>query len=155
MPLSHIEHFLVAADDMEKTRDWYRAVLGMEEGWHPEFGFPVYWMYLNGKDVVHISQSAQHASQNQKVYLGRTAQDAGAGTGAVDHIAFRATGLKAMLAHLRSHHAKFTQRRASNQALYQLFVFDPNGIKIELNFDAAEAVGVEPDVVAANFAKQA
>lgn len=155
MSLSHIEHFLVATDDMEKTRDWYHAVLGMEEGWHPEFGFPVYWMYLNDKDVVHISRSAKHASENQRVYLGRASQDTGAGTGAVDHIAFRATGLKTMLAHLRAHNIAFTERRAGNQALYQLFLFDPNGIKIELNFDATEAMGVEPEIVAANFAKQA
>ena len=92
MPLSHIEHYLVAADDMERTRDWYRDVLGMQEGWHPDFGFPVYWMYLDGVDVVHIGRSAKHASDNQKTYLGRLAQDSGAGTGAIDHIAFRAKG---------------------------------------------------------------
>jgi catechol 2,3-dioxygenase-like lactoylglutathione lyase family enzyme len=155
MPLSHIEHFLVAADDMETTKDWYRAVLGMEEGWHPDFGFPVYWMYLDGKDVVHITESAKHATANQKAYLGRTSQDTGSGTGAVDHIAFRATGLSDMLAHLRASHIEFTERRASNQALYQLFLLDPNGIKIELNFDTSEAAGREPEVLAANFAKQA
>jgi len=82
VPLSHIEHYLVAADDMERTRDWYRDVLGMQEGWHPDFGFPVYWMYLDGKDVVHIGRSARQASDNQKAYLGRLAQDSGAGTGA-------------------------------------------------------------------------
>src|SRR5579859_7261167 len=80
MPLSHIEHYLIAADDMERTRDWYRDVLGMQEGWHPDFGFPVYWMYLDGKDVVHIGRSARHASENQKAYLGRIAQDTGGGT---------------------------------------------------------------------------
>src|SRR5690242_12053212 len=99
MPLSHIEHYLVAADDMERTRDWYRDVLGMQEGWHPDFGFPVYWMYLDGVDVVHIGRSARHASDDQKAYLGRLAQDSGAGTGAIDHIAFRAKGLKQTMAH--------------------------------------------------------
>jgi len=94
MPLSHIEHYLVAADDMERTRDWYRDVLGMQEGWHPDFGFPVYWMYLDGVDVVHIGRSAKHASENQKAYLGRIGADSGTGTGAIDHIAFRAKDLK-------------------------------------------------------------
>jgi catechol 2,3-dioxygenase-like lactoylglutathione lyase family enzyme len=28
MPLSHIEHFLVATDDIDKTADWYCRVLG-------------------------------------------------------------------------------------------------------------------------------
>ena len=155
MPLSHIEHFLVAADDMEATRDWYRTVLGMEEGWHPDFGFPVYWMYLNGKDVVHITRSAAHASENQKIYLGRASQNTGGGTGAVDHIAFRATSLSSTLTHLRAQHVEFTERRASNQALYQLFLYDPNGVKIELNFDAAEAAGREPPVRASDFKRQA
>ena len=142
MPLSHIEHCLVVADDMEATRDWYCTVLGMEEGPHPDFGFPVYWLYLNGRDVVHIGQSAKHAGESQKTYLGRTSRNTGSGTGAIDHIAFRATGLAAMMAQLRSRGIEFTERRAGNQARYQLFMVDPNGVKIELNFDADEAHGL-------------
>jgi catechol 2,3-dioxygenase-like lactoylglutathione lyase family enzyme len=153
MPLSHIEHYLVAADDMAKTRDWYCAVLGMEEGAHPDFGFPVHWLYLNGCDVVHIGPSAKQAGENQRAYLGRTSQDTGSGTGAIDHIAFRATGLKSTMAQLRSQGIEFKERRASSQSLYQLFMYDPNGIKVELNFDASEAEGLEPEVLAANFSR--
>lgn len=138
MPLSHIEHFLVAADDIDATRDWYARVLGMTPGPHPDFGFPVHWMYIGGVDVVHIGPSARKAGERQKQYLGRTSQDAGAGTGAVDHIAFRATGLKSMLEHLRREGVEFTQRRANGQALQQLFFYDPNGIKIELNYAEEE-----------------
>ena len=148
MPLSRIEHYLIAADDMERTRDWYRDVLGMEEGWHPDFGFPVCWMYLEGKDVVHIGASAKHAGEVQKAYLGRIGEDSGAGTGAIDHIAFRAKGLKDTMAHLRRHKIEFNERRANGQALYQLFMHDPNGIKVELNFDAAEAEGLGPEITA-------
>lgn len=154
MPLAHIEHYLIAADDMEATKAWYCSVLGMTEGWHPEFNFPVYWLYLDGKDVVHIGQNAKHATDNQKTYLGRTSENTGTGTGAIDHIAFRATGLPAMMAHLKQHKIEFKERRANGQSLYQLFMFDPNGIKVELNFDAAEAVGHTPEVNAASFVKQ-
>ena len=154
MPLAHIEHYLIAADDMEATKTWYCNVLGMQEGWHPEFNFPVYWLYLEGKDVVHISQSAKNATDNQKTYLGRTSQNTGAGTGAIDHIAFRATGLTDTMAHLKGIGIDFKERRANGQALYQLFMFDPNGIKVELNFDAVETAGVEPEVNAASFVKQ-
>ena len=143
MPLSHIEHFLVAADDIDATRDWYARVLGMRAGPHPDFGFPVHWMYIGDVDVVHIGPSAKAAGEAQKRYLGRTSQDTGAGTGAIDHIAFRATGLPAMLEHLREQGVAFSQRRANGQALFQVFFQDPNGIKIELNFAAAEAEGVE------------
>src|SRR5688500_19233663 len=101
MPLSHIEHFLVASDDIDATRDWYARGLGMTSGPHPDFGFPVHWMYIGEVDVVHIGPSARMAGAIQKQYLGRTSQDAGQGTGALDHIAFRAKGLPAMLQHLK------------------------------------------------------
>jgi catechol 2,3-dioxygenase-like lactoylglutathione lyase family enzyme len=138
VPLSHIEHFLVAADDIDATRDWYARVLGMSSGPHPDFGFPVHWMYIGDVDVVHIGPSAKGANERQKAYLGRTSENTGTGTGAIDHIAFRATGLQAMLEHLRAEGVSFSQRRANGQALFQVFFNDPNGIKIELNFDAGE-----------------
>jgi catechol 2,3-dioxygenase-like lactoylglutathione lyase family enzyme len=151
MPISHIEHFLIAADDLDATRDWYARVLGMRSGPHPDFGFPVHWMYLGEVDVVHIGPSAKKAGEIQKKYLGRTSQDSGSGTGAIDHIAFRATGLRKMLEHLRAEKVPFTQRRANGQALFQLFFYDPNGVKIELNYDASEAEGVSPDLMASDL----
>ena len=151
MPLKHIEHFLVAADDIDATRDWYARVLGMTSGPHPDFGFPVHWMYLGELDVVHIGPSARMAGAIQKQYLGRTSQGSEQGTGAIDHIAFRATGLRAMLEHLKREQIRFTQRRANGQALFQLFFHDPNGIKIELNFDAKEAEGIAPELMAADL----
>jgi len=153
MPLSHIEHFLIAADDIDATRDWYARVLGMTSGPHPDFGFPVHWMYLGGVDVVHIGPSAKMAGAIQKQYLGRTSQGTGQGTGALDHIAFRATGLKDMLHHLRAERVAFTQRRANGQALFQLFFHDPNGIKIELNYEASEAEGIAPELMASDLIK--
>src|SRR4051812_16793660 len=151
MALSHIEHFLVAADDIDATRDWYGRVLGMRAGPHPDFGFPVHWMYIGEQDVVHIGPSAKNAGEIQKKYLGRASQDAGSGTGAIDHIAFRATGLPQMLSHLKAEKVPFTQRRANGQALFQLFFHDPNGIKIELNYAAAEAEGIAPELMASDL----
>ena len=153
MPLTHIEHYLVAADDLDATRDWYARVLGMTSGPHPDFGFPVHWMYIGDVDVVHIGPSARMAGENQKKYLGRTSQDAGSGTGALDHIAFRATGLREMIGHLKAQGVDFRQRRANGQALFQLFFHDPNGIKIELNFAAAEAEGIEPELMASDLSR--
>jgi catechol 2,3-dioxygenase-like lactoylglutathione lyase family enzyme len=154
MPISHIEHFLVAADDIDATRDWYARVLGMQPGPHPDFGFPVHWMYVNGVDVVHIGPSAKSAGEIQKKYLGRSSQQSEAGTGAVDHIAFRATGLRDMLQHLRAERVSFSQRRANGQALFQLFLYDPNGIKIELNYAAEEAEGIRPELMASELIAQ-
>ena len=150
MPLSHIEHFLLQTTDMEKTRAWYVNVLGMRVGPSPDFKFPVFWLYLGDKDVVHVTEGGAKVSENRKRYVGQESQ-ATAGSGAVDHIAFRATGLREMIAHLRSRGVDFKQRQVDDQGLYQLFMFDPNGVKIELNYSNNEAEGLRAEVKASEL----
>ena len=41
MAISHLEHFLVVAQDYEATVQWYIDNLGFEEGPHPDFGADV------------------------------------------------------------------------------------------------------------------
>jgi len=36
---------------LQATRNWYVDVLGMREGWHPDFKFPVVWFYLRSSTV--------------------------------------------------------------------------------------------------------
>jgi catechol 2,3-dioxygenase-like lactoylglutathione lyase family enzyme len=150
MPLSHIEHFLVQTEDMEKTKNWYVDVLGMQVGYNPDFKFPVCWLYIDDKDVVHITEGGKNISDNRKKYLGQQS-DAVRGTGVVDHIAFRASGLKEMISHLQSSGIEFNQRQVDDQGLSQLFMFDPNGIKIELNFPAVEAGDLKAGVLASEL----
>ena len=69
----------------------------------------------------------------------------------IDHVAFRATGLAEMLAHLDELGVAYKERQVDNQGLYQLFLFDPNGVKVELNFSAAEAKGRRAAVMASDL----
>ena len=154
MPLSHIEHFLVAADDIDATRDWYARVLGMKSGPHPDFGFPVHWMYLG--------ERRRRAHRAEREDGGRDPEEvprphlAGRGHGhrcdrphrlPRDRAARNARALE------RTAKFPFSQRRANGQALFQLFFYDPNGIKIELNYDAAEAEGIAPELMASDLIK--
>ena len=150
MPLSHIEHFLLQTADMEGTRKWYVEVLGMRVGPSPDFKFPVFWLYLGDKDVVHVTEGGKGVSENRRKYVGQQS-DAVSGTGVVDHIAFRATGLRDMLAHLKSLGIDFKQRRVDDQGLYQLFMFDPNGVKVELNYASDEAAGLRAELMASEM----
>jgi hypothetical protein len=68
------------------------------------------------------------------------------GSGVVDHIAFGATGLKEMRRHLR----RIGATGRSSGPLPDL-PFDPNGVKVELSYDAAEAEGLTAEVVAAEL----
>ena len=150
MPLSHIEHFLLQTADMDKTREWYVKVLGMRVGPNPDFKFPVFWLYLGDKDVVHVTEGGAKVSENRKRYVGQESQ-ATAGSGAIDHLAFRATGLREMMAHLEGLGVDFKQRQVDDQGLYQLFMFDPNGVKIELNYSNTEAKGLKAGLMASEL----
>jgi hypothetical protein len=101
---------------------------------------------------VHITEGGAKAGENRKKYVGQEST-ATHGTGVVDHIAFRATGLKQMLEHLSAEKVDFKQRQVNDQGLYQLFMFDPNGIKIELNFANAEAQGLRPELLASDLGR--
>ena len=150
MPLSHIEHVLIQTADIAKTVEWYVRVLGMRAGFTPDFKFPVQWLYLGDRDVVHVTEGGASTSENRKRYVGQQTT-ATEGSGAIDHVAFRCTGLRETLAHLRAEGVEFKERQVNDQGLYQLFLFDPNGIKVELNFANAEAAGLRAEVMASEL----
>lgn len=152
MPLTYLEHFLIQTTDFQATCDWYERVLGLERGYTPDFKFPVQWMYLGDRDVLHITEGGAKVSENRLRYNGQESQ-ADSGSGVVDHIAFRCKGLPEMIAKLRGHGVEFRQRMVNEQGLYQLFLIDPNGVKIELNFSNAEAIenGIVPELMASDL----
>lgn len=152
MPISHLEHLLIQVADLEKTCDWYEQVIGLRRGPTPDFKFPVQWLYAGDKDVLHVTEGGKNVSENRKKYLGQQS-DALAGTGVIDHVAFRATGLKETIERLRRLGIQFNERMVNDQGLYQLFMFDPNQIKVELNFSNEEAKrdGIVPSLLASQL----
>ncbi len=152
MPLSHLEHFLIQTTNIEATRDWWVDVLGLREGPAPDFKFPVCWLYIGDTDVLHLTTGGAEVSENRKAYLGQQST-ATEGSGVVDHVAFRSTGLKDTMEHLDARGIPFTRRMVDDQGLFQLFLLDPNGVKVELNFSNAEAEGLAPELMASDLAE--
>ena len=150
MPLTHLEHFLIQTEDLDGTCNWYVDVLGMEEGPHPDFKMPVRWLYLGDEPVLQLTIGGENVSENRKKYLGQQST-ATKGSGVVDHVAFRATGLKKMLTHLDSKGVDYTKRQVDDQGLFQVFLMDPNDVKVELNFAAKEAQDITADVKAVDM----
>lgn len=150
MPLSHLEHVLIQTADMEATRDFYTRVLGMHVGPSPDFKFPVFWLYLGDRAVVHVTDGGANTSENRRKYLGQQSEAAN-GSGVIDHLAFRCTGLSEMMEHLTRQKIDFRQRMVNDQGLFQLFFLDPNGVKIELSFSNAEVGDVRPALMASEL----
>jgi catechol 2,3-dioxygenase-like lactoylglutathione lyase family enzyme len=154
MPLAYIDHYLIQTTDLPGTRDWYVEVLGMREGPHPDFRFPVCWLYIGDKDVLHLAEGGANVPENRLRYLGQEST-ATSGSGVVDHIAFHCTDLAGMKARLDAHQVDYAERQVDDQGLYQLFFKDPNGVKIELNFDAAEAADIPAALMATELPETA
>lgn len=150
MPLHHLEHFLIQSQNLEETAAWWCDVLGLEEGPHSDFGFPVKWLSIGDSDVVHMTTGGPNVSDARKSYLGQQSA-AVYGSGVVDHVAFRCTGLGVMLTHLHKKSVDVQKRRVDDQGLFQLFLLDPNGVEVELNFDANEVTKVDPELLNENL----
>jgi catechol 2,3-dioxygenase-like lactoylglutathione lyase family enzyme len=138
-----LSHFSVRTTDMAATRNFYEGVLGLTVGPRPDFAFPGLWMYCGPHDdlanaVVHIIGMDPNDPQGLKAYLGNRDPASLKGGGAVDHIAFFAKGLAGMLDHLRRQGVTPRERTVPGIGLHQLFLDDPNGVVIELNYPAAE-----------------
>ena len=134
MRLQRMEHFLVLTDDIDKTKDFYCNALGMQPGFRPELDFPGYWIYLGEIPVVHIAEHKPYITWTQEV--GIPISTGPYGTGALDHIAFNASDFDATMEHLRNLGIESSYNILADIGLRQIFVKDPNGLAIELNFRA-------------------
>ncbi|HWD26579.1 MAG TPA: VOC family protein [Rhizomicrobium sp.] len=126
MPVEMLEHYTIRCASLEATRDFYRDVLGLGVGARPDFPFKGFWLYLGGVPIVHLVDAAESAQ--------RDGPHRGADTAALDHIAFRGVDIEATRATLRAHDLDFRETGVPGGRLRQIFVKDPDGILIEMNF---------------------
>jgi catechol 2,3-dioxygenase-like lactoylglutathione lyase family enzyme len=129
--LTAIQHVLVMADDMDATRDFYRDALGMTVGPRPPLEFPGHWMYVGDAAVVHIADRAAYAAHLATMDASVSAEPDGGGP--IDHVAFSATGYDEIAERLAAAGVHATPNEIPSIGLRQLFVLDPNGVRIEIN----------------------
>ncbi len=118
MALQGLDHVTVNCADLARSRAFYAEVLGMEDGRRPPFPFPGAWLYLSGRPVVHLVGDAA----------------SGTDTGSLDHVAFEAQDIAAVRTRFEALGVKFQENAVPGARVRQLFLHDPDGLKIELNF---------------------
>ena len=132
MPVTELNHYFVRANDLEKSRRFYCEVLGFEEMQRPNFPFAGHWLGVGGKIQVHMGQ---HGIPNSELYyLGTTPGSAVDNSGVVDHIAFLATEPEAFAERFAAMGLAVRKRYLPEVRLFQMFVEDPDGLTVELNF---------------------
>ena len=118
-----MNHFTVLTDDVPRTVEFYHDLLGLADGYRPDLGFPGAWLYAGDQAVLHVVG-------------GRSKDDLKPGV--IDHMAFTATGLDAALERLAARGIHYACRQQTGTRLWQVFFFDPNGARVELDFAPEE-----------------
>ena len=119
--LDHI-NLRVSAELLEPVRSFYIDIVGLRDGFRPAMssGSHGYWLYAGEAAVLHLSGGADHSMQH--------------GTGFFSHVAFACTDLEATRARLELAGVAHRTVVLDEGAQVQMFVVDPAGITVELNF---------------------
>ncbi len=133
MPLTELNHYFIRAKNLERTRDYYMEVLGLEIMPRPDFPFPGFWLGTNGKILVHMGQAG--IPNSDVYYLGSPEDAANDNAGVIDHVAFLATEPEKFIERFRKMGVAYRARSFPDAELYQIFIKDPDGVTIELNFN--------------------
>ena len=135
MAIQTLDHCSIRTLDLKASRAFYVDVLGMKEGDRPDFPFPGAWLYLEDRTVIHLIGIDPDDSSGLVEYMGRDVNpDTLPGGGSLDHIAFCATDAPDMIRRLKRNNVPYRERQVPNMDLSQIFVEDPNGITIEINY---------------------
>jgi catechol 2,3-dioxygenase-like lactoylglutathione lyase family enzyme len=126
MPVSGPEHLLVLTEDMDATRDFWCAALGLEVGERPPLEFHGYWLYSGDVACVHIADRASYAAHSERIGIP-------ASPAPVDHVAFNGEGYRRVVERLTASGVEAAQNEVPGAGIRQLFIKDPNGVKIEIN----------------------
>jgi catechol 2,3-dioxygenase-like lactoylglutathione lyase family enzyme len=129
-----MEHYLVLTDDIDTTRDFYCHVLGLTVGPRPPLEFLGYWLYIGDIPCVHIGEWNSYTLHSNQ--LGIPVTTRAKGTGGLDHIAFNADDYDEISGRLQKHGVRSALNVVPENGLRQLFLEDPNGIKLEINIPA-------------------
>ncbi|HXX85799.1 MAG TPA: VOC family protein [Casimicrobiaceae bacterium] len=124
MAVTGMNHFTILTDDVEGTTRFYAEFLGLRAGPRANFNFPGAWLYAGRDPILHVIG-------------GRPKSDLKAGV--IDHMAFSGRDLGATLALLKARGIEHECRRQVGSGVWQVFFHDPNGAKVELDFDPGES----------------
>lgn len=121
MKVRGLDHYNLDTVKPEETVSFYEGVLGVvnDPSRRPDFGFPGAWLFAGDRAIIHLNF---------------VDEDKAGPTGAFNHIAFEAEGFLDFCARLDERGVGYRTSELTGSDLLQIFVEDPNGVRLELNF---------------------
>jgi catechol 2,3-dioxygenase-like lactoylglutathione lyase family enzyme len=119
--INHI-NIEVSAEQLPKVKAFYEDVLGLKSGFRAISKRDGAWLYADNKAVIHLSVTEEWMNTADKIHF--------------NHVAFACNGLVEFVGNLDKKAIKYNleQRSLADREVTQIFLYDPVGIKVELNF---------------------
>lgn len=127
--ITGLDHVNLQTRQLAAMTQFYTEILGLENGYRPDFGFPGAWLYIGDTPVVHLVDMADAPR--------------GGGALALEHAAFRASGLPDFIAKLEAAGVDYKIGGADFLPIVQVNVWDPDGNHLHVDFPREEAAGME------------
>jgi len=124
MGVRGLNHFNVtaSADVIERVRDFYVRALGLTVGDRPGFRREGFWLYAGAEPFVHLTTCD---GDDERTPNARSA---------FDHVAFSCEGLREFVERLERAGVEYEVDEVASLGQVQLFLRDPAGVGLELNF---------------------
>jgi catechol 2,3-dioxygenase-like lactoylglutathione lyase family enzyme len=120
MAIRRVDHVNIVTSDLEGTRAFFVDNLALTVGPRPPFEVQGYWLYAGETAVVHLQVALKTVGASVD--------------SALNHFAFDVDDLASMLERLQNNGVAFREARVPDSDVHQAFLFDPNGVRIELNY---------------------
>ncbi len=130
MQIDKLDHVNIRTSQLDAMIDWYARVLGMKQGYRPDFPFPGAWIYtgtaLDDSPAVHLIGIDDDNSVGSESKL------------KLEHFAFKATGAASFEVKLKQLKEPFRRSDQTSIGLIQYNIWDPDGNHIHIDFNADE-----------------
>jgi catechol 2,3-dioxygenase-like lactoylglutathione lyase family enzyme len=140
MTVTGLFHIAIKTNDLDVTVRFYREVIGLQDAKRPDFGYPGAWLACptpGGDAAIHIYAGGPALGADRRAPVG---------TGAIDHVSLIAIGYRRYIERFRAHGLDWRENKVPGTSLWQLFVYDPSGVQLELTFNGDAEEGPEPDL---------
>jgi catechol 2,3-dioxygenase-like lactoylglutathione lyase family enzyme len=133
-------HYSIRTTDLDRSQRFYTEVLKLRVGFRPPFDFPGVWLYADQEEsefgAVHLIGVDPASREGLRDHLGERRVEGLQGSGSVDHIAFLATDWPGMRRRCDALGVRYHEQHMPSLGLIQVFLVDPSGVTIELNYRA-------------------
>ena len=147
MKLNGLAHLAIRTADLDKTLNFYTHIMGFVEVPRPSgLSFPGAWLALPGHEssaILHFYAGSAAAGPQGDIPADNE-------DGVADHLALSASGFIDFRDRFIQHGVAWRAQHLQGSTTWQMFVHDPNGLKIELAFNQQHEEGLPVDIPEAN-----